>query len=124
MINKNVLFELSRKTDASGQELLRDCIKSFENYHRAVFDLEIYKSLNSHDPFNAEEYRETVMSLDRSRTISHDSVIANVSVLNRMAQRYGLEPIYDGIVSQDRPHRRVIADAVFAFVEGVIKGRA
>lgn len=124
MINKERLFQLAKKLDVSEVDFLRNCIKSFEDYHCAVFNLEMYKCLNLCDSSNAEEYRETVTSLDRTRTICHNSVIANVSIINRMAQRHGMDPIYDGIVSEDRPHRRVLADAVFAFVEDVIKGRA
>ena len=57
------------------------------------------------------------------RTVIHNSVIANVNLLNRLAEKNGLHPVYDGIVSEERPYRREIANAVLDYVESIIKNR-
>ena len=53
----------------------------------------------------------------------HNSVIANVSIMNRLAEQAGLPPVYDGIVSEERPYRTELADAILAFVADVITNR-
>ena len=70
-----------------------------------------------------EEYKDNVSKLDKMRTVNHNSVIANVNLLNRLAEKNGLQPVYDGIVSEERPYRREIANAVLDYVESIIKNR-
>ena len=66
---------------------------------------------------------ETINALDRSRTVAHNAVISGVKILNRMAKQADLPPVYDGIVSEARPYRREVANAVFAYIEDVIRNR-
>ena len=70
-----------------------------------------------------EEYKDNVSKLDKMRTVNHNSVIANVNLLNRLAEKNGLQPVYDGIVTEERPYRREIANAVLDYVESIIKNR-
>jgi site-specific DNA-cytosine methylase len=63
-----------------------------------------------------EEYKDNVSKLDKMRTVNHNSVIANVNLLNRLAEKNGLQPVYDGIVSEERPYRREIANDVLDYV--------
>jgi len=70
-----------------------------------------------------EDYQEMVMSLDKQRTMRHNSVITSVNILNRLAQKEGLPLVYNGIVSEERPYRRELADAVLNYIEKVIKNR-
>lgn len=104
-------------------KFLKNSIDSFEEYHRAVFDEQLFPVIFRNGAMDADEYRDQCMALDRKRTVHHNSVIANVSILNRMAQNAGLPPIYDGVVSEEHPYRREVADAVFAFIEGIINNR-
>jgi hypothetical protein len=124
MINEKTILLLvdSFKNDADILSLIGDCYESFENYHAAVYKQETYKLLNS-SVKNGEIHRDTLTELDRRRTICHNAVIANVGILNRLAEMQSLPPVYDGIVSEERPHRRNIANAVFDYVEGIIKKR-
>ena len=39
---------------------------------------------------------EELASLDRSRSRLHDSFIKQISITNRLCEKYGLEPIYKG----------------------------
>ena len=70
-----------------------------------------------------QDYKDYVSKLDKMRTVTHNSVLANVNVLNRLAAKNSLPPVYDGIVSEERPYRREVANAVLAYVEKIIKNR-
>ena len=109
--------------DGFSTDLIVKCLNSFEEYHRAVYDLEITRRLFQ-PVTEAGEFREKIRSLDGTRTICHNSLIMNVRVLNRMAEKNGLPLIYDGVISEERPYRRELADAVFDYVERLIKERA
>ncbi len=125
MINErtlNLLIE-SLGNDADLLSLLDDCLASFENYHMAVYKLETYKKIHGVNVKNGEIYKDTVMELDRNRTICHNAVIANMGILNRLAEMNNLPPVYEGIVSEERTHRRNLANEVFEYVEKVIKNR-
>ncbi|MBE6648333.1 MAG: DUF3232 domain-containing protein [Ruminococcaceae bacterium] len=125
MINESSIISLieSIGTDADLISLLDDCIASFEKYHEAVYKLEMYKKIHGRNVKNGEIYRDTVMELDRNRTVCHNSLIANMSIINRLAEMNSIPPVYDGIVSEERPHRRILANEVFEYVEKVIKNR-
>ncbi len=125
MLNEKTLRSLIETlgNDADILSLIDDCLASFEAYHSAVYKLETYKMLHNGNIKNGEIYRDTVMELDRARTVCHNAVIANISILNRLADMQNLPHVYEGIVSEERPHRRILAESVFEYVEKVIKNR-
>lgn len=125
MLNEKTLRSLIEMlgNDADLLSLIEDCLASFEAYHSAVYKLETYKKIHQGNIKNGEIYRDTVMELDRNRTICHNAVIANVAILNRLADMQNLPHVYDGIVSEERPHRRILANSVFEYVENTIKNR-
>ncbi len=125
MLNERTLHLLidAFGNDADLLSLIDDCLSSFEAYHNAVYKLETYKMLHNGNIKNGEIYRDTVMELDRNRTVCHNAVIANVSILNGLADMNNLPHVYEGIVSEERPHRRILADSVFEYIEKTIKNR-
>ena len=98
-------------------------LSSFEDYHQAIYKQSIYSRLYSGKNQSREEYREKHMEFEESRTSAHNAVLASVKVLNRLAKECGIPVIYDGVVSEDNPYRRMVADAVLAYVESVILNR-
>lgn len=58
-----------------------------------------------------------------ARAARHNSVISHVSALNRMVTTVGLEPIYDGTVSEERPYRRQVANGVLGYIEQMVHDR-
>mgnify|MGYP003293085999 CR=1 FL=1 len=68
-------------------------------------------------------YQFTLTNYDTRRTTCHNIVIQNIGFLNIMADRYNLEPVYTGVVSTQRPHRRVLANEVLEYVEYIVKER-
>ena len=100
-----------------------DCFKTFEDYHRAIFDMEIWTRLYDYDMLGKEEYQSTFKEFDNARTLCHNSVLASVNALNRLAVKVEIGLIYDGEVSKEHPYRREVADAILKFVETVILER-
>ncbi len=119
MINERTLSLLIQalKNDADLMSLIEDCLESFEKYHQSVYNQATYKIMISGNVKNGEVYRDTLAELDQRRTICHNAVIANVSILNRLAEMENLPPFYDGIVSEEIPHRRILADSVFEYID-------
>ena len=125
MLNRESIRKLLTlyRDDPVTMKFLGDIFDSFEDYHRAVFKEQLGRLLYGGGAEDPDAYRDRIVSLDRTRTIHHNSVIANVGILNRLAEKNGLPPVYDGVVSEERPHRREIANAVFAWLEEIINNR-
>ena len=124
-INRETLNSLIRhfKDDKDDLDMIVKTLEAFEDYHRAIYQLEITRRLSSCDAIDPDTYRTETENRDRTRTIHHNSVIAQVGMLNRMAEEANLPPFYDGVVSEERPYRRELADAVLAFVREVMINR-
>lgn len=127
MFNCEVLSKLisiyQSKGDDYGLDLICDELETFEEYHSAIYSMETKLKIKSLKSMEREDYQFMVESLDKKRTMLHNRVLIAVNVLNRMAAKEGLEPVYDGIVSEERPYRREVANAVLDYVESVIKSR-
>jgi hypothetical protein len=117
----NKLIEIY-KGDKKFLDIIERSISTFEEYHNTIFKMELWMKIYSKS-ITGEEYKDNVSKLDKMRTVNHNSVIANVNLLNRLAEKNGLQPVYDGIVSEERPYRREIANAVLDYVESIIKNR-
>ena len=124
MFDRNSLKELVYLSfdDKELLDMIYDALISFERYHRAIYDMETKKKLYC-GAMDSLDYRKMENELDKLRTACHNAVIANVAMLNRMAEQKGIPPIYDGVVSEDRPYRRELADAILGYVAGIINER-
>lgn len=114
------------KASKEDKELLRyisDCLKSFEDYHRAIYTMESWAQIYDYGVLERLEYQDTLTGLDKSRTCCHNAMLDKINILNRMAAKAGIDPIYGGTVSQEMPYRRQVADAVLEYVESVVSGR-
>lgn len=124
-VNAETLYQLMAhyKDDQEMMALIADVLTAFEQYHAAIYALEIKRKLYAQGAMDADAYREEIPALDKTRTVRHNALLAQVNLLNRMAGGAGLPPFYDGVVSEDRPYRREVANAVLAFVEQIIRER-
>ncbi len=104
-------------------DAITDALDSFEQYHAAIYALEIKKKLYAAGAMDTDSYREEIPALDRTRTVHHNAVLTQVNILNRLAKMAGLPLVYDGTVSEERPYRREVANAVLEFVEQTILNR-
>lgn len=98
------------------------CLASFREYHGAILKMELWMKVYS-KAVTGGEYKDAVSKLDSSRTVLHNSVIGNVSLLNRLAENNNLPAVYGGTVSREKPFRRELADAVLEYVEEIVRGR-
>ena len=110
------------KDDDKILKTIEQSITSFEEYHSAIFKMELWMKVFS-NTVSGSEYQENVSLMDKSRATNHNSVLGNVNLLNRLANMNNLPPVYDGIVSHDRPYRREVANAVLEYVEKIVKNR-
>ena len=104
-------------------DILYSSLKSFEEYHSVIFDMETWMKVFSYKSVDKEEYQSKVTDMDRRRTMCHNSVLSSVNILNRIAVKENLPLVYDGIVSEERPYRREVANAVLEYVENIVKNR-
>lgn len=120
--NLQALIQAS-KEDGELLQYIMDCLKSFEDYHQAIFSMEAWLKIYSYEVLEREEYQDSLLSLDRLRTVCHNSVLDKINILNRMAAKADIELIYSGTVSGEMPYRREVADAVLSFVESCVLSR-
>ena len=125
MLNVNTiakLIELKQK-DPDDLEFIDSCLDSFELYHRAVLDEQKFIKIYGGGALEESEFSERRKVVDDARTMYHNDILISVNALNRMAEQAGLEPVYAGKVSKERPYRREVANAVFAYLEYIINNR-
>lgn len=124
-INGKTLNSLIRhyRDDQDDLDMIIKTLEAFEDYHWAIYHMEITRRLSSCDAIDPDTYRTETEQRDRTRTVNHNAVIAQVGILNRMAEEAKLPPFYDGVVSKEHPYRRELADAVLVFVREVMVNR-
>ena len=124
MINRTSLEEIIRQTrdDPELQEAVQDALLSFEEYHTAIYSMETRRMFIT-GAADVRQFQEEISGMDRIRTGRHNAVLADLSMLNRLAAQLGLPPIYDGIISEEQPYRRQAADAVLEYVRRIILER-
>ena len=83
--------------------MISDCLRSFEEYHRTIFEMEIWLKLYDYNNLHREDYQDKLATLDKSRTIRHATVLDPVNILYRMAVNHSILSIYDGEVSKEHP---------------------
>ena len=124
-LNKSALEKLiqTHKNDRDSLDMIYDVLKGFEEYHAKIIEMEIKIKLFPAGTLDREEYQYMITELDKHRTMQHDSVLTGVNILNRMAERENIDPIYNGKVSKERPYRREVANAVLDFIQDIIVNR-
>ena len=110
--------------DRDDLDMIVKAIETFEDYHMAIYRLELTRRLYACNAIDSQTYRSDAEARDKTRSYIHNGVIAQVGFLNRLAEEAGLPPFYDGVVSEERPYRRELANAVLAFVREVIVNRS
>ena len=111
------------RDDQETLEEIESALMIFESYHRAIYELEIKRRLYSGGAVEGDAYREMLTRLDKTRTINHNALLSQVNILNRITAEVNLPPFYDGTVSEERPFRREVANAVLDYVRRIIVER-
>lgn len=118
----NTLIGLYRD-DSEMLEFIMNALENFECYHQAIYRLELQRKLYAQGGMSTETYRTLIPELDSLRTRKHNVLLSDVKMLNNLAAQHHLPLFYDGDVSEERPIRTHVADAVLAFVRQVIEDR-
>lgn len=112
------LLQIGRR-DPTIAYFLQDQLLTFPAYASAIYQSEIYLSVIGKDSGDINEAER----LDKKRTHAHNAVITSVDALNQLCEKNGIPPVYDCTVSESRPFRVEIADAVLAYVHEVLEKR-
>ena len=80
-------------------------MQAFHNYVNTVVDGEM-KLLIQGSSLEGQEYRDAIISYDGDRHSAHEKAIGDAKLVNRLAAREGLPPIFTG----DETQRHQIAD--------------
>ena len=78
--------------------LIESSIKACSRYVVAVNDLELYLLIQG-STAEGQEYRDTVSSLDRNRSFTHNSLISDVTAMNRLCVKAGIDTVFKGNVA-------------------------
>lgn len=125
MVNEKTLENLITMyaDDKEMLDIIYDALESFEEYHSAIYTMETKMKLYSPKSMGADERRAMTEGLDKRRTMLHNKIISSVNILNRIAETSNTAPFYDGIVSEERPYRREVANSVLEYIEKIILER-
>lgn len=111
------------KDDSEMIEVIADALDAFEKYHQAIYSLEVKRKLFANGAMSSDVYRDTIPQLDSVRSKNHNTLLAEVNVLNRLAEHNKLPLFYDGEVSEIKPIRTWVADAILEYIRQVIVDR-
>jgi hypothetical protein len=67
----------------------------------------------------AGESQEELIRIDQSRTRAHNSLISQIDIVNRLCEKYGLEPVYNG-----PDERRIKGDWAVDMINEYFRARA
>ena len=111
-LDENALKALIRRLSTSNDPYAREdldtvekAMEAFHNYINTVVDGEM-KLLMQGSSLEGQEYRDVVISYDGDRHSAHEKAIGDAKLVNRLAAREGLPPIFTG----DETQRHQIAD--------------
>lgn len=103
---------------AEDLEALDDAMTSFREYvHRVDAGEQQIKLAPIR--FQGSELRDMISRYDQSRHDQHEAAIANVRLVNRLAELYGVEPLFTG----DDKDRLAVADFTLDVVTKLFKNR-
>ena len=89
------------KTEESVEDAdsIRSAVESFVGYVREVCVSETRTKL-AYGQYEGSELRDLVESYDKTRTRAHEAAIANVGMINKIAEFYGVDPVFTGNVHE------------------------
>ena len=82
MINAETISKLISiyAEDTEFLDILHSSLKSFEEYHSAIYEMETWMRIYSYNSVDKEEYQSRVADMDKCRTACHNSVLISVNV--------------------------------------------
>lgn len=105
---KELIRKLSTSNKAEDLENFKDLdiiIPSFHAYVDTVIRNESELLIHG-SSLEGQEYRDKIAQYDKDRHGCHETAIINVRVINRLAEKYGIQPVFKG----DDNQRHQVAD--------------
>lgn len=113
------LLKASNSPDAMDDlEALDDAMTSFREYVNKV-DMGEQQIRLAAVRFEGQQYRDMVMEYDLRRRSQHETAIVNARLVNRLAQLYGVGPLFTG----DDKERYQVADFCLDVVVQLFQNR-
>ena len=78
---------------------IKSAVESFIGYVREVCMSETRTKL-AYGQYEGSELRDLVETYDKTRTRAHEAAIANVGMINKIAEFYGVGPVFTGNVHE------------------------
>ena len=100
------------KDDSDMVEFLGDQFGTFGDYVNIVARMEYSVRILMATKDDTEAFQSAVKELDNSRRIYHNAAISACNILNRLSEKFGLEPFFDG----DTKDRHQVAEFAGRFV--------
>lgn len=94
---KKELSELifCHSNDKDVLDLISSVVRSSQKYLAAVVELEV-ALMTGKSSQSPDEYRATIGELDKKRSVSHNALISDVGILNRLCVKAGKPPMFGG----------------------------
>jgi hypothetical protein len=86
---------ISGTEDSDCLDIMEELINTASDYVRRVNVLEIGLMVGKYNK-EGNEYREYIEKLDKQRSATHNILISNVKIINRLCRKNNLAVIYDG----------------------------
>lgn len=99
-------------------DMIASNMNNLGNYVDSVYSME-YRIPILRARLDAVDFQDAVMDLDRGRRNAHEAAISSVKILNRVAGKAGLPPLYDG----DVENRYQVADFCMEVVKELFDDR-
>jgi hypothetical protein len=123
--DENALKALIRRFSTSSDPYAREdldtvekAMEAFHNYVNTVVDGEM-KLLIQGSRLDGQEYRDAITQYDGDRHSAHEKAIGDAKLINRLAAREGLPPIFTG----DETQRHQIADFCLELDQYLVQNR-
>ena len=111
-LNESALKDLIRRLSTSNDpddrddfDIVTKAMEAFHNYVDTVVKGETNLLLQGSN-LDGQEYRDAITNYDGDRHSAHEKAIGDAKLLNRLAAREGLPPIFTG----DETQRHQVAD--------------
>lgn len=97
-LRDNINILVNRLNEKGERELAADIEEIIDSCGRYIESINSMEAAITSARFRLEgnDYREYVMNLDKSRRLTHNSLIVSVKLLNRYCRLAEMDPIYKG----------------------------
>ena len=114
----NAIIRRTQLDTIRDKYVLNDAMTSFREYVMKV-DVGEQQIRLASVKFEGDEYREMLTRYDRTRHDAHETAIANVRLVNRLAELYGVGPLFTG----NDQNRLEVADFALDVVVQIFQNR-